>query len=192
MLIGYMRVSTAEQSTDLQQDALVAAGVDARHIYSDKMSGKRDDRPGLTACLKALRDGDTLVIWRLDRLGRSLKHLVGVVEDLSKRGVGFRVITGAPIDTTTPAGKLTFTIFAALAEFERDLIRERVNAGLAAARTRGRVGGRPKADEKKIRVAKMLMANGDSMKEAARVSGVSVSTLKRLGMGKNGSKHVDI
>ena len=113
MLIGYMRVSTAEQSTDLQQDALVAAGVDARHIYSDKMSGKRDDRSGLTACLKALRDGDTLVIWRLDRLGRSLKHLVGVVEDLSKRGVGFRVITGAPIDTTTPAGKLTFTIFAA-------------------------------------------------------------------------------
>ena len=192
MLIGYMRVSTAEQSTDLQQDALVAAGVDARHIYSDKMSGKRDDRSGLTACLKALRDGDTLVIWRLDRLGRSLKHLVGVVEDLSKRGVGFRVITGAPIDTTTPAGKLTFTIFAALAEFERDLIRERVNAGLAAARTRGRVGGRPKADEKKIRVAKMLMANGDSMKEAARVSGVSVSTLKRLGMGKNGSKHDDI
>jgi DNA invertase Pin-like site-specific DNA recombinase len=128
-LIGYMRVSKADgsQGLDLQKDALLAAGVSERHLYSDTASGKKDDRPGLAACLQALREGDTLIIWKLDRLGRSLRHLVNVVHDLTSRGVGLRVLTGqgAAIDTTTPAGKLVFGIFASLAEFERDLISER-------------------------------------------------------------------
>lgn len=144
MLIGYMRVSTADQSTDLQRDALLAAGVKERDIYLDKASGKREDRPGLEACLKAMREGDTLVVWKLDRLGRSLRHLVATVQELVERGVGFRVLTGhgANIDTGTASGKLVFGIFAALAEFERELIGERTRAGLAAARARGRKGGR--------------------------------------------------
>lgn len=144
MLIGYMRVSTADQSTDLQRDALLAAGIGKRDIYLDKASGKRDDRPGLDACLKALREGDTLVVWKLDRLGRSLRHLVATVQDLVERGIGFRVLTGhgANIDTGTASGKLAFGIFAALAEFERELIGERTRAGLAAAKARGRKGGR--------------------------------------------------
>jgi DNA invertase Pin-like site-specific DNA recombinase len=144
MLIGYMRVSTTDQSTDLQRDALLVAGVKERDIYLDKASGKRDDRPGLEACLKAMREGDTLVVWKLDRLGRSLRHLVETVQELVERGVGFRVLTGhgANIDTGTASGKLVFGIFAALAEFERELITERTRAGLAAARARGRKGGR--------------------------------------------------
>lgn len=144
MLIGYMRVSTADQSTDLQRDALLAAGVAERDIYLDKASGKQDDRPGLEACLKALRAGDTLVVWKLDRLGRSLRHLVTTVQELAKRQVAFKVLTGhgAEIDTGTAAGKLVFGIFAALAEFERELMSERTRAGLAAARARGRKGGR--------------------------------------------------
>lgn len=117
MLIGYMRVSTADQSTDLQRDALVAAGVAERDIYTDKASGKRDDRPGLDACLKALRAGDTLLVWKLDRLGRSLRHLVSTVQDLAERDIAFKVLTGhgASIDTSTASGKLVFGIFAALA-----------------------------------------------------------------------------
>ena len=150
MQIGYMRVSKADgsQVLDLQQDALLAAGVSADHIYEDKASGKKDDRPGLTACLKSLRAGDVLVIWKLDRLGRNLKHLIEVAEDLGKRGVGFKVLAGAPIDTTTAQGKLMFTMFAGLAEFERETIRERTIAGLAAARSRGREGGRKSAFDK--------------------------------------------
>ena len=124
MLVGYMRVSKADgsQTVDLQRDALLAAGVDADHLYDDHASGRRDDRPGLAACLKALRDGDTLVVWKLDRLGRNLHHLINTVHDLTARGVGLKVLTGqgAAIDTTTPAGKLVFAIFAALAEFERN------------------------------------------------------------------------
>src|SRR5947207_11267486 len=147
MLVGYMRVSNADgsQATDLQRDALLAAGVDALHLYEDATTGKRGDRPGLAACLKALRDGDTLVVWKLDRLGRDLRHLVNTVHDLTARGVGFKVLTGhgASIDTTSPSGKLVFGIFAALAEFERELIVERTKAGMAAARARGRNGGRP-------------------------------------------------
>jgi DNA invertase Pin-like site-specific DNA recombinase len=133
-----MRVSKADGSQvfDLQRDALIAAGVPDRNLYSDTASGKLDDRPGLEACLKALRDGDTLVVWKLDRLGRNLRHLVNVVHDLTSRNVGFRVLTGqgASIDTTTPSGKLVFGIFASLAEFERDLISERTRVGLASAR----------------------------------------------------------
>lgn len=144
MLIGYLRVSTADQSTDLQRDALSAAGIAERDIYMDKASGKIDDRPGLAACLRALRPGDTLLVWKLDRLGRSLKHLVSTVQDLAERDVAFKVLTGqgASIDTSTASGKLVFGIFAALAEFERELISERTRAGLAAARARGRKGGR--------------------------------------------------
>ena len=144
MVIGYARVSKADgsQSLDLQRDALRAAGVDAGH---DCASGVRDDRPGLDSCVRALRTGDVLVVWKLDRLGRTLAHLVNTVQDLSARDVGLRVLTGqgAQIDTTTTAaGRLVFGIFAALAEFERELIRERTRAGLTAARARGRNGGR--------------------------------------------------
>ena len=140
MLIGYARVSKADgsQSLDLQRDALQAAGVDAVHVYHGFASGVRDDRPGLDSCVRALRTGDVLVVWKLDRLGRNLAHLVNTVQDMSTRGVGLRVLTGqgAQIDTTTAAWRLVFGIFAALAEFERELIRERTLAGLTAARAR--------------------------------------------------------
>ncbi len=165
MLIGYMRVSKADgsQVLDLQRDALIAAGVDPAHIYEDKASGAKDDRPGLVSCLKSLRKEDVLVIWKLDRLGRNLKHLFEVVEDLTKRGVGFKVLNGAPVDTTTSQGKLMFTMFAALAEFERDVIRERTIAGLAAARARGRKGGRkPVFTPSKLRRAQAAMASRDT------------------------------
>ena len=145
MLIGYARVSKADgsQCLDLQRDALRAAGVDAVHVYHDFASGVRDDRPGLDSCVRALRTGDVLVVWKLDRLGRNLAHLVNTVQNLSTRGVGLRVLTwqGAQIDTTTAAGRLVFGIFAALAEFERELIRERYPGrahGLAAATAAGR------------------------------------------------------
>jgi DNA invertase Pin-like site-specific DNA recombinase len=158
MLIGYMRVSKADgsQSLDLQRDALIAAGVQPRRLYEDQVTGKAERRPGLDQCLKALRTGDTLVVWKLDRLGRDLRHLVNLVHELTARDVGFRVLTGegAAIDTTTPSGKLVFGILAALAEFERELIRERTIAGLAAARARGRAGGRkPKMTAAKVRLA---------------------------------------
>ena len=166
-LVGYMRVSKADgrQTLDLQRDALAAAGIDERNLYSDLASGRSDDRPGLTACLKALRPGDTLVIWKLDRLGRSLRHLVNTVQDLHAEGVALRVLAaqGAPIDTTTAAGKLVFGIFAALAEFERDLISERTKAGLAAARARGRAGGRkPKMTPAKVRLAQAAMGKPET------------------------------
>src|SRR5919202_3910834 len=167
MLVGYMRVSKADgsQATDLQRDALRAAGVEVPHLYEDSASGKRDDRPGLVACLKALRQGDTLVVWKLDRLGRDLRHLVNTVHELTSRGVGFKVLTGhgATIDTTTASGKLVFGIFAALAEFERELIVERTRAGLAAARARGRCGGRPfKMTAAKLRLAMAAMGKPET------------------------------
>ena len=167
MLIGYMRVSKADgsQATDLQRDALLAAGVDAAHLYEDHASGKKEDRPGLTECLKALREGDTLYIWKLDRLGRDLRHLINTVHDLTSRGIGLKVLTGhgAAIDTTTPAGKLVFGIFAALSEFERELISERTVAGLASARARGRKGGRPfKMTPAKLRLAMAAMGQPET------------------------------
>ena len=167
MLIGYTRVSKADgsQSLDLQRDALIAAGVAAVAIYEDEASGKRDSRPGLDACLKALRAGDTLIVWKLDRLGRDLRHLVNVVQELADREVAFRVLAGqgAQIDTTTAAGRLVFGIFAALAEFERELIRERTVAGLAAARARGRRGGRKFALSKaQVRLAQAAMKSRDT------------------------------
>ena len=162
MLIGYMRISKADgsQTTDFQLDALIAAGVDPENIYEDSASGAKDDRPDLASCLKALRPGDTLVVWKLDRLGRSLPHLVAIMEDLNKRKVGLKVLTGhgANIDTTTAAGKMIFGIFAALAEFERELISERTKAGLVAARARGRQGGRrPKMTPAKLKLAQAAL-----------------------------------
>ena len=167
MLIGYMRVSKADgsQTITLQQDALIAAGVAAAHLYEDMASGRKDDRPGLAACLKALREGDTLVVWKLDRLGRNLRHLINTVHDLTARSVGMKVLTGhgAAIDTTTAAGKLVFGIFAALAEFERELISERTVAGLVSARARGRKGGRPfKMTAAKLRLAMAAMGQPET------------------------------
>ena len=184
-LIGYMRISKADgsQVLDLQRDELVAAGVPERSLYSDMVSGKRDDRPGLDACLKALRAGDTLVVWKLDRLGRDLRHLVNVVHDLTTRAIGLRVLTGqgAAIDTTTAAGKLVFGIFAALAEFERELISERTRAGLAAARARGHKGGRrPKMTPAKVRLAQAAMGKPETNVGAlCRELGITGQTLYR-------------
>jgi DNA invertase Pin-like site-specific DNA recombinase len=167
MFIGYMRVSKADgtQTTDLQRDALVATGVEPMQLYEDHASGRREDRPGLAACLKALREGDTLVVWKLDRLGRDLRHLINTVHGLTGRGVGLKVLTGhgAAIDTTTAAGKLVFGIFAALAEFERELISERTVAGLVSARARGRKGGRPfKMTAAKLRLAMAAMGQPET------------------------------
>jgi len=167
MLVGYARVSKADgsQTTDLQRDALTTAGVNPERVYEDHASGAKDDRPELAACLKGLRAGDTLVVWKLDRLGRDLRHLVNIVHDLTARGIGLKVLTGqgAAIDTTTASGKLVFGIFAALAEFERELISERTKAGLAAARARGRKGGRPyKMTPAKLRLAMASMGQPDT------------------------------
>lgn len=193
-LIGYMRVSKGDgsQSLDLQRDALLAAGVEAGNIYEDLASGKRDDRPGLASCLKALRKGDVLVIWKLDRLGRTLQHLVTTVHDLGEKDIGFKVLTGAPIDTTSKEGKLMFSIFAGLAEFERDLIVERTRAGLAAARARGRVGGRkPSMTRAKLRRAQAAMADRDvNVTELADELGISKQTLYRH-VGPKGELRAD-
>ena len=143
-LIGYARVSTADQNLDLQLDALKAAGCDPNHVYQEKMSGKKADRPELQHCLKALRPGDVLIVWRLDRLGRSVSDLVNILASLDAQGVGFRSVTEA-LDSTTAAGRMHCQLLAVLAEFERNLTRERTLAGLESARARGRVGGRPAA-----------------------------------------------
>jgi DNA invertase Pin-like site-specific DNA recombinase len=185
MLLGYMRVSKADgsQVLDLQKDALLAAGVATSHLYQDLASGKREDRPGLAACLKALRQGDVLVAWKLDRLGRDLRHLVNLVHELTERGVGLRILTGhgAAVDTTTASGKLVFGIFAALAEFERELIVERTKAGLLAARGRGRRGGRPyKMTLAKLRLARAAMADPETnVGDLCRELGVTRQTLYR-------------
>ncbi len=183
MLIGYARISKSDgsQVLDLQVDALVAAGVDKEFIYKDEISGKSDNRPGLEACLKALRPGDVLIVWKLDRLGRNLKHLVNTVHNLADREIGFKVLTGqgAEIDTTTASGKLVFGIFAALAEFERELISERTKAGLAAARARGRKGGRTfKLTKSQVRLAQASMKNRDcSVSELCKELGISKQAL---------------
>src|SRR3954469_18660960 len=157
MLIGYARVSTQEQTLSLQQDALHQTGCE--RIFTDTASGARADRPGLDEAIAYARSGDTLVVWKLDRLGRSLPHLIETVRGLDQHGIGFKSLT-EQIDTTTSSGKLIFHVFAALAEFERDVIRERTQAGLAAARARGRQGGRPKAaalnDARKVALAQRL------------------------------------
>lgn len=187
MLVGYMRVSTEgdRQTTALQRDALVAAGVDPRHLYEDRASGARDDRPGLARCLEFLKPGDVLVVWKLDRLGRSLPHLLDIVTGLRDRRVGFRSLTEG-MDTSTPHGELLFHLFGALAQYERALTRERVNAGLAAARRRGRRGGRPVALEpEKLEAVIAALENGASKAAVCRTFGVArttlIDTLRRTG-----------
>jgi DNA invertase Pin-like site-specific DNA recombinase len=174
-IVGYARISTTEQKMDMQEDALSSIGAEV--IFRDQASGARDDRPGLTACLASLREGDTLAVWKLDRLGRSLPHLVQVVAELRERGVHLRSITES-IDTSTAHGRLLFGLFGTLAEFERDLIRERIAAGRKAAVARGtRFGPRPKMTESKVDLARREMAAGRGIKEVARDLGVSRSTL---------------
>ena len=183
MLIGYARVSKGDgsQLLDLQIDALTQAGVALERIYQDQASGRHDDRPGLRECLKALREGDILVIWKLDRLGRSLRHLINLVDGFIKDKIGFKVLAGqgAQIDVTTPNGKMIFGIFATLAEFERELISERTKAGLAAARARGRKGGRRrKMDASTIKMAMAAMADQQTPAfEIAKRLGITTASL---------------
>ena len=179
MDIGYARVSTGEQTLDLQLDALQKAGCGT--VYRETASGAKADRPVLDEVLTYVRKGDTLVVWRLDRLGRSLKHLIDVVAALAERGIGFKSLT-EQIDTTTPGGKHIFHVFGALAEFERDLIRERTHAGLAAARARGRLGGRPKklTDPKQLELAQTLYDGGQTdIDTICATLGISRATLYR-------------
>jgi DNA invertase Pin-like site-specific DNA recombinase len=181
MKIGYARVSTDEQNLDLQRDALLNAGVSPKDIYADKVTGVKADRPGLTQAISHLRNGDTLVVWRLDRLGRSLKHLIETVTILKEQGVSFKSLT-ENIDTSTATGNLVFQIFGALAEFERNLIKERTIAGLQAARARGRTGGRPKRnpDGRKVALAKKFYNDHAlSIPEILKTLNISKSTLYR-------------
>jgi DNA invertase Pin-like site-specific DNA recombinase len=184
MLIGYARVSTTDQNLDLQKDALTAAGCEK--IYTDEVSGAKRARPGLDQALNDLRDGDTLVVWRLDRLGRSLPHLIDVVMGLKERGVDFRSLSES-MDTTSPTGKLIFQFFGAIAEFERELLQERTNAGLAAARARGRKGGRkPKLSKQQQKLLYELAdAREKSVREICELLQISKKTYYRyLGLRK--------
>jgi DNA invertase Pin-like site-specific DNA recombinase len=177
VLIGYARVSTQDQNLDLQIDALTKAG--CKKLFDDKISGSSKERPGLTKALDMLREGDTLVVWKLDRLGRSVKNLVDLVSDLHKQGVQFKSLTDA-IDTGTPSGRFFFHVMASLAEMERDLTVERTRAGLEVARKLGRTGGRKrKMTDSKIESAKKLLANGVPPCDVAHNLGVSVPTLYR-------------
>ncbi len=186
MLVGYARVSTQDQNPRLQLDALKDAGCEK--IFVEKASGAQRDRPELSAAIDYARTGDTLVVWKLDRLARSLKQLIETVEDLEKREIGFRSLTEA-IDTTTSGGRLVFHIFASLAEFERSIIRERTRAGLEAARSRGRTGGRPPALTEKDLTAAKAMLKDDTMtvEEIAKQLGVAPSTLYRHLPGGRGA-----
>ena len=179
-LIGYARVSTGEQELQMQLDALEEAG--CVEIFKDKASGARSSRPGLDACIEALEPGDTLVVWRLDRLGRSMPHLVGLVEELLGKGIGFRSLQDGAIDTTTASGELMFNIFSSLAQFERRLIQERTQAGLAAARTRGRLGGRKpiSPDDPRVVTAKRLHKDRSlSIDQICETLGISRPTFYR-------------
>jgi DNA invertase Pin-like site-specific DNA recombinase len=187
MLIGYMRVSSDSdrQSTDLQRDALLAAGVDVRHLFEDHASGAKGDRTGLAQALEFVRPGDVLVVWKLDRLGRSLSHLLAIVNSLKNKQVAFRSLTEG-MDTTTPSGELLFHVFGALAQYERALIQERVVAGLGAAKRRGRIGGRPQAiTGEKLDAILAALDGGMSKAAACRNFGVKrttlIETLARVG-----------
>lgn len=175
MLIGYVRVSTNDQNTALQRNALDCAGCEL--VFEDKMSGKTSERPGLKKVLRTLSAGDTLVVWKLDRLGRSMRHLVSLVEELRERNIGFRSLTDS-IDTTTPMGRFFFHVMGALAEMERELIVERTRAGLAAARAEGRIGGRrPKLTQQQWEQAGRLIAAGETRQRVAIIFDVGISTL---------------
>lgn len=177
MLIGYARVSTQDQSVELQRDALAKAG--CKKVFTDKISGAQAERPGLSKALEILRDGDTLIVWKLDRLGRSVKNLVDLVGELAQQGVHFKSLTDS-IDTTTPSGRFFFRVMASLAEMERELTVERTRAGLEAARQLGRKGGRKRQmTDSKIESAKKLLANGVPPRDVAENLGVSVPTLYR-------------
>jgi DNA invertase Pin-like site-specific DNA recombinase len=185
MFVGYARVSTEDQTLNLQLDALQSAG--CTQIFRDTASGAKAGRPGLARALEHVREGDVLVVWRLDRLGRSLASLIELMTQLDSRGIGFKSLT-EQIDTTTSGGKLIFHIFGALAEFERNLIRERTNAGLAAARACGRKGGRPKRldTDRKVQMARQLHADPtNSIRDICRTLGVSRATLYRY-LGSSG------
>ena len=177
MLIGYARVSTQDQNLDLQLEALTKAG--CKKVFDDKISGSRAERPGLTKALELLREGDTLVVWKLDRLGRSVKNLVDLVSELHRQGVQFKSLTDA-IDTGTPSGRFFFHVMASLAEMERELMVERTRAGLELARQLGRKGGRKRQmTDSKIESAKKLLASGIPPRDVAKNLGVSVPTLYR-------------
>jgi len=190
-LIGYARVSTGEQDLRLQLDALKQAGCDEASIFTDKASGARTDRPGLDACIAALQPGDTLLVWRLDRLGRSMPHLVTLVEELLGKHIGFRSLCDGAIDTTTASGELMFNIFSALAQFERRLIQERTRAGLSAARARGRKGGRRPIgpDDPRVKTAKRMHKDHDmSIDQICRTLNISRPTFYRyLALSDSGS-----
>ena len=180
-LIGYARVSTNGQDLQLQLDALQKAGCLRSEVFTDTVSGARTARPGLEACMRRLRAGDTLLVWRLDRLGRSMRHLLDLIEDLRRRGVGFRSLCES-IDTTTPSGKLVFHIFTALAEFERGLIRERTMAGLSAASARGRLGGRraiPASDPRVVTAKRMHADKSMTVGDLCKTLRMSRPTLYR-------------
>jgi len=179
MLVGYMRISSdsERQVLDLQRDALLSAGVDGRHLFEDRASGSRGDRAGLVKALAFIESGDCLVVWKLDRLGRSLPHLLTTVSELKTRGIAFRSLT-EQMDTTTPQGEFLFHIFSALAQFERSLIQERVQAGLAAARRRGRPGGRPvSVDAEKLSAVIAALDGGATKAAVCRTFGIKRSTL---------------
>lgn len=182
MLIGYARVSTGEQDVQLQVDALQHAGCDAAQIFVDQASGARSDRPGLEACLAALQPADTLVVWRLDRLGRSMPHLVTLVAELLSKKIGFRSLCDGAIDTTTASGELMFNLFSALAQFERRLIQERTRAGLVAARARGRKGGRRPVSphDPRVKTAKRMHKNREiSINQICKTLKISRPTFYR-------------
>jgi DNA invertase Pin-like site-specific DNA recombinase len=189
-LVGYARVSTQDQDLALQIDALLKYGVAKELIFTDKASGAKHQRPGLDTCLAQLREGDVLLVWRLDRLGRSVRHLVTLIDELRDRHIGFRSVCDGAIDTTTPSGELIFLVFSALAQFERRLIQERTNAGLAAARARGRKGGRPPimADDRRIVLANKLFKDKSiSLDDICATLKISKSTLYRyVGIERNG------
>jgi len=194
MLVGYMRVSTDgdRQVLDLQRDALLSAGVDERHLFEDRASGSRGDRAGLAKALAFIRPGDCLVVWKLDRLGRSLPHLLTTVTDLKTRGIAFRSLT-EQMDTTTPQGEFLFHVFGALAQFERSLVQERVQAGLAAARRRGHRGGRPLAiDAEKLAAVTVALEGGATKAAVCRTFGIKrgtlIDSLTRLGWSAGGKR----
>lgn len=180
--VGYARVSTIEQDLQLQLDALQNAGVTPELVFTDKASGSKSERPGLDRCLAELRAGDTLVVWRLDRLGRSMIHLVSLIAELRDRGIGFQSVSDGVVNTTSASGELVFNIFSALAQFERRLIQERTQAGLKAARARGRHGGRPRVDPNSSRVrmaAEMHRTSNMPIDQICQSLGISRATFYR-------------